>query len=47
MTCTRPRYTVPPGSKTVNQPPSMFTNSEKIAQSYTFNKLMWTVGTAE
>jgi len=25
----------------------MFTNSEKIAQSYTFNKLMWTVDPVE
>ncbi|KAF0287653.1 hypothetical protein FJT64_013951 [Amphibalanus amphitrite] len=34
-------------AKAVNQPPSMFTNSDKIAQSYSFNKLMWSVGTAE
>ena len=34
-------------SQAVNQPPSMFTNSDKIAQSYSFNKLMWSVGTAQ
>jgi len=34
-------------AKVTNQPPSMFTNSEKIAQSYTFNKLMWTVDPVE
>ncbi|XP_043210747.1 uncharacterized protein LOC122375426 isoform X8 [Amphibalanus amphitrite] len=34
-------------AKAVNQPPSMFTNSDKIAQSYSFNKLMWSVDPVE
>ncbi|XP_043210744.1 uncharacterized protein LOC122375426 isoform X6 [Amphibalanus amphitrite] len=47
------RQTVPqpqrdlPDAPAVNQPPSMFTNSDKIAQSYSFNKLMWSVDPVE